>query len=285
MGRQNKINAQQQQQQQQQSHGQYNANYNQYQQQQQNIMMQQQQQTFFNNSNQQTMQYQQMSVPYLSSVPNTIANNAAAATSAPPLNRATTAPATAPNSNQNNKQLKQLENTVEQLRSHFVQLLQQLHHSNNSNNAHSKQSSNINQNVNAMTNHQSVPNVVGPLTNVLNPHQNSVSSMNQLRSMLPSPMAPTLTTATNYQTPTNRSQQPAAYTFPASLSSMPLSTNPMINPFNPQPNVGATATNQYLLQNLQSPTNLNAAALYQNNQQQQQQQAQNQNNFNLYNHQ
>merc|ERR1712228_362681 len=157
-----------------------------------------------------------------------------------------------------------------------------------------KQSSNINQNVNAMTNHQSVPNVVGPLTNVLNPHQNNVSSMNQLRSMLPSPMAPTPTTATNYQTPTNRSQQPAAYTFPASLSSMPLSTNPMINPFNPQPNTNnqnrlsaAAAANSYLLQNLQSPTNLNAAALYQSNQQNQNQNnaSSMNNNFNIYNHQ
>jgi len=240
-----------------------------------------------------------MNNPYLSSVLNT--NNA---TSAPPLNRATTAPANTANSNQNNKQLKQLENTVEQLRSHFVQLLQhlplttsqqqQLHHSNNS--VQAAQSA-MNQMLasNPNTAHVSVPNQgnanvvstasvpnVGPLTNVL--AQSSVGGMNQLRSMLPSPMAPTPTTATNYQTPTNRSQQPAAYTFPASLSSMPLSTNPMINPFNPQPNVGATATNQYLLQNLQSPTNLNAAALYQNNQQQQQQ-AQNQNNFNLYNHQ
>merc|ERR1712154_496363 len=110
-----------------------------------------------------------------------------------------------------------------------------------------------------------------------------------LRSMIGSPMAPTPTTATNYQTPTSRAQPTPAYTFPASLSSMPLSTNPMINPFANPPTttnqnvnrLNAAAANSYLLQNLQSPTNLNAAALYQNNPQQNNQN----NNFNIYNHQ
>eukprot|EP01083_Nonionella_stella_P277717 944216_1 len=80
-----------------------------------------------NNSNKSSSQPQQYlnynyqqnptisSTPYLSSVPMT--NNT---TSAPPLARATTAPSAS------NTQLKQLENTVEQLRSHFVQLLQHL---------------------------------------------------------------------------------------------------------------------------------------------------------------
>merc|ERR1712129_265460 len=154
------------------------------------------------------------------------------------------------NSN-NNKQLKQLENTVEQLRTHFVQLLQhlplttsqqqQLHHSNGS-----TQQQNAN---NANGGQASVPNVNGiaPLTNVLN------ATPQSLRSMMPSPMAPTPTiTATNYATPTNvnRNQQQQAYTFPTGLSSMSLGNPYQNNPF--------ANNNVNLLQNLTSPTNLNA---------------------------
>jgi len=212
------------------------------------------------------------------------------------------------NNPNNNKQLKQLENTVEQLRSHFVQLLQhlplttsqqqQLHHSNaNSVSVQATQSAmnqmlasnpntvnvNVSKAANNANSNTSMPNVAS-LTNVLS--QNSVTGMNSLRSMIGSPMAPTPTTATNYQTPTSRAQPTPAYTFPASLSSMPLPTNPMINPFtNPsttpnQNRLNAAAANSYLLQNLQSPTNLNAAAMYQNNSQQQNNQN---NNFNIYN--
>eukprot|EP01084_Bolivina_argentea_P293627 505035_1 len=96
----------------------------QYQPQQQQMQQQQQQYVNYNQYPPQTPTTPTIAIPYLSSVPMV---NAAATTpsGAPPLNRSTTAPS-GTSGVASNTQLNQLQNTVEQLRSHFVQLLQHL---------------------------------------------------------------------------------------------------------------------------------------------------------------